>query len=378
MALAAFARTRRRLPRCVTVRVCGLACVLAWSQSASAQMAITWTAPEACPREPAFVAEVERVLGRALSPEDGVRVNVHAEVASDGPGFTLELRTQAGAAEGERRLRAPSCDELFAAAAVIVALLVDPAAVHRRSASPAASAPSSATAPPPTSTSRSASTSPPASASAPASVAPEVTPLPAEPPVAEATEPAGAASPAAPAPEEPAVEQTAGAMPHWFVRADLVGDYGSLPEFGLGPGLGIGAQLGALTVELSGSYLPSQQAVVDLRSVAVLQVATAGVGLCYALAVAPALAPCMRAEYGRMWGRGQGLRRGDLEGSGSLALVQLGLRAQWLPEPWFALGAEIGPGLLTLHTVFTVAGVGTVHEPNTLVLRLRAGLALRF
>jgi hypothetical protein len=102
------------------------------------------------------------------------------------------------------------------------------------------------------------------------------------------------------------------------------------------------------------------------------------VGLCYALAFAPALAPCVRAEYGRTWGHGEGLRRSDLEGSGSVALFQLGLRAQWLPEPWFVLGAEVGPGLLALHTVFTVAGVGTIHEPSTLVVRLRAGAALRF
>lgn len=362
MALAALARTRWRRARCVTALACALACVIAGSQPVSAQMAIAWTAPDGCPREAAFVAEVERVLGRALSPEDGQRVNVHADVASDGPGFTLELRTQAGAAQGERKLRAPNCDELFAAAAVIVALLVDPEAVHRKSASPSASASPSTT-----------SASPSASASHPAS-----TSQPVGPPDAGATAPAGAAPPHEPATEDPVVAQVAGATARWFVRANLVADYGSLPEVGLGPGLGIGAQLGALTVELSGSYLPSQQAVVEGRSVAALEVAAAGVGLCYALAFAPALAPCVRAEYGRMWGRGQGLRRGDLERSGSVALVQLGLRAQWSPEPWFVLGAEVGPGLLPLHTVFTVAGVGTVHEPNTLVLRLRAGAALRF
>jgi hypothetical protein len=86
-----------------------------------------WTAPDECPPLEALRNEIRRVAGPTPSPAQ--RPEARA-VVRRGPKDTwqLELTTRVGDLSGERRLSAPSCLELMRAAALVLALMINPAA----------------------------------------------------------------------------------------------------------------------------------------------------------------------------------------------------------------------------------------------------------
>jgi hypothetical protein len=102
---------------------------------------LSWDAPASCP-EASYVRDaVEERLGRAPSSDEVV---VLATVVDDGPrGLHLDLTTTpAGAAPDVRRLEAHDCHALADAAALLVALSVDPVAVAAISTARAEAQPS--------------------------------------------------------------------------------------------------------------------------------------------------------------------------------------------------------------------------------------------
>jgi hypothetical protein len=112
-------------------------------------LVITWSAPEGCPSADTIRAEVQRMAGAAAAATD--QIEAHAAVVRDHAGWQLTLTTRAGALSGERKLSAPDCAELGRATALVIALMINPAAdpsaaptvVH-----PAAPTPPVATPPP--------------------------------------------------------------------------------------------------------------------------------------------------------------------------------------------------------------------------------------
>lgn len=94
---------------------------------------LSWDAPASCP-DASYVGDaVEERLGRAPSSDEIV---VHATVVDDGPrGLHLDLATTpTGAPPDVRRLEAHDCHALADAAALLVALSVDPVTVAAISA----------------------------------------------------------------------------------------------------------------------------------------------------------------------------------------------------------------------------------------------------
>jgi hypothetical protein len=88
---------------------------------------LSWTAPEGCPGVEDLRAEIRRVAGPV--PPAAERPEAHA-VVKRGPKdlWQLTLSTRAGALAGERRLTAVDCAELMRAAALVIALMINPSA----------------------------------------------------------------------------------------------------------------------------------------------------------------------------------------------------------------------------------------------------------
>ena len=88
-------------------------------------VSLVWNAPEACPST--YVHErIVHLLGSAVASPDDKLVSAIAEVKHTGSAWQLRLRTQREDTLGERSFRTSSCIELGHAAALVLALLVNP------------------------------------------------------------------------------------------------------------------------------------------------------------------------------------------------------------------------------------------------------------
>jgi hypothetical protein len=110
-----------------------------------------WDAPQGCPDLSSERAEIRRRVGdvhRAL-PAETVTAQGTIRVAPAG-GYDLSLQTRVGAVTGERVLSGPDCQELAEAAALVLALLINPeATVSSKPEPPPPSPPPPPTPPPP-------------------------------------------------------------------------------------------------------------------------------------------------------------------------------------------------------------------------------------
>jgi hypothetical protein len=280
---------------------------------------LAWDSPDDCPdRDDVEELVAQRLGERAVT--SNVPLSASGRVAQTPNGFSLTLRTP----HGERRLEAPSCDELAQSAAVILALLIDPHAAPE----------------------------------------PEPEPEPDSDSDAETSAPTAANS--------------RSRAWHGFVRAELVADAGLLPNVSLGPGLAGGVVLYRTTFELAATYLPTQGIARSTGDVGELRALGARFGVCQDLLQNPGLGPCLFVEYTRLVGRGSGLDPvRDVDGG----LWSLLLAAR-LSVPFgttFAWMLELGIGLPLSVAEFTVGSPGeTVHETNAVVGRARTGIELRF
>jgi hypothetical protein len=98
--------------------------------AAQDRLELAWEAPPACPTAEAIEGEVARLVGGTLPPGAAIRATGRAS-ARDAGGFALYLTTEVDGARGERTLDADRCDELAAAAALILALMIDAEAAMR-------------------------------------------------------------------------------------------------------------------------------------------------------------------------------------------------------------------------------------------------------
>jgi hypothetical protein len=95
------------------------------------ELALTWQAPAGCPSSGDVQAQFARLLGAARAPT-GKHIAATLVVRSAAPEmWTLELATVLDGAAGRRTLEGDSCASVTSAAALILALMVDPAAAER-------------------------------------------------------------------------------------------------------------------------------------------------------------------------------------------------------------------------------------------------------
>lgn len=212
-----------------------------------AALEIVWSAPQACPDEHMLR---ERVLAVAQLDEAGEGTLFVDGVIEPSDGvFELRLRTSLGDLEDERSIRDPDCDALVHAAALFVAVSVDPYSD-----------------PPPTDTRPEPEPTP--------------TPTPTEPPP-PTSDPAPVATEASPGPAEVvATPPRSDAL--WKPDAVFVGlapqlEFGALPGLSGGPRLSVGAQWRRASVAVYGLYGAPRRTDVVLGASGLAQLGAAGV-----------------------------------------------------------------------------------------------------
>lgn len=369
------------------------------AQLPDAVLDLRWDAPDGCPDVDAVRAAVGRLVRRpdAASAE---RVVARGAVRPEASRFRLRLSTGEGDAAAERELTADGCQALADAAALILALMIDPGAGPPAVPPPDEPPPRE---PPPADDPDPASSPPPAPGTAapaveraaPAERGSELTPPRegAADPATRAAEPERRGAPdgrSALDEEEPApwpaerdeVEPPDDDAPR-RLRAGIgvLGDAGSLPGATPGVAIGAAARLGRFGLELEGRLLPLRRARpggrADVR--ADLSLYTVGARACFAVVDAGrvTLSPCAGLEVGRMRGESFGVSA-PASGSAPWLALSAGAALSIRLRPRFGLRAVL-EGLLPASTPpFVIDGVGVVHEASPFAGRLTVGGEVHF
>lgn len=160
-------------------------------------------------------------------------------------------------------------------------------------------------------------------------------------------------------------------------RADWVVDLGALPLPAFGVGLAFGLGFGAATFELGGFALVPRagRAASRAEPVASLQLIAAVASACLELVRQPSVAPCVGLELGELRGSGRSLAR--VANRSSLWLMpEAGMRASLELSRTLRWSLGVAVGLPWDRSVFTVRGLGPVHEVPRVVARFATGLEL--
>lgn len=292
---------------------------LAWSQPAApgtsdgGALALAWDAPASCPSAEAFTARVRRRLdGRAPGPPAAIA----ARITTSPSGYALTLDASIGNGAPTRRgVVGSSCEELADAAALIVAVAVDPVFVVAETVV--------------------APVVPEVTATA---VGPAPPPSPARSPdTVDAARPRpGAVSPVAPRGIGVGLRAGAGA---WF---------GALPR--VGPTIAVDVVIGArrsLRAEIGALAIVRQRTTVAPGAGAELWLATAVVRGCFAPAVGRVRpTACLGVTAGALGGRGRGVA----------------VQSTAAIEPWVSATIATGLGVSLTRRLELVARVeGHVH-----------------
>jgi hypothetical protein len=304
---------------------------LALALIAPADLQIEWDAPAGCPGETEVRARIDEFAepGGARRSDAVVQGEVHEQ---DGR-FTLELTLDIPEGRARRSLDGDSCEVVTDAAALIVAVMLDPQTVLEDLEQQAEPAPQ------------------PAPKVAP-KAAPEVAPKA--------------------APRERKVRGIVGIVG--------TGTFGALPRFGGGLLATAGIDTKYVRAEAVTTYDAPQLRLIDeqARAGAVFDLWTAGVRGCGVARVQTLVVPvCLGVELGSLRARGEGLevgRRARL--LHSRATVGAGL--SWAATRWLELRAEVA-GLVTLSPWRVVIDdLGEVHRSRPVGVRAALGFAAVF
>jgi hypothetical protein len=306
---------------------------------------LDWSAPAGCPDKADVLARAEQLVGHSLNQPAGAQpLELSGLIEPLSPsGWQLRFSSRAGVAD--RAVSAQSCEELGDAAALWIALSIDPSYASRRAEStPANPNPNG-----------------PAGSSAAFADTPKPTPpsppdrSPPEPSVVAPGEPALAAKPKQPA--------RAPLRLRWTVALHSELWLGRLP--GVAPGVGAFATLALNRFELglSGSYFPSERAEQGNLG-GDISLASGQATLGYAL-FGGTLTPLLGVEFDWLRGSGTGAPPKNTNSVNVLA-ADLGLRARYTlrrPVRVFAQGFASVPFerprfLREDQSVFTVEAVG--------------------
>jgi len=331
-----------------------------WVLAGGGQLRFDWRAPDVCPTRERVLARAEELLGRP--PESGLTsvFDLSALVAQTSQGsWQLELRSRTESGQTTARsVTAASCTELADAAALLLALAIDPALSERAS---------------PTSSAFEAEPQPAVDASASA-------PAPAQPPQSlpapRALEPAApTASPAAPAerdaPSAPVRLRAGAAFAVWGQRLPGVAP-GALAHAGI-------SRRAGWAVATFGAFPARHASVAGAAAGGDLSLFSFGAEVGYTIALAPKgfeVSPLVGGELDWVRGAGTGVAH---PGDGSLLLVGLsggGRAALPLSASWAIFGQGLFSALVA-RPRFVLDGVGELYRPPAWGLRFSLGAEWR-
>jgi hypothetical protein len=385
--------------------------VLAFAPAARAQplVQLRWSAPAECPTQAAVAAEVSALLAQAA---DAPKVSAAATVTRAGALYRLRVELAHHAA---REVTSASCLTVAHAAALMVAIAVDPEAARfappvdqpmREPTAPVAPAGGGLPGAGPAGTAPGAATAgsvpagpgvvaPPGPA-APSPTAPRAAPTGAAgaragsrrvarsvlPPglPASTSRPAGASEVRAidAAADEPS-PAAAAAPPRrrWHLFASGTADTATLGEVAASAEVGGGVTFGPLRFDVAAAFWPRRA--VDAAKPSASGATTGGdvdlvtgaLGACYA---PPPLArlvgprfeidlPCVAVELGRMHAAAYGVSDPG-EASRLWSGARAGLAGALVASPWLAMRLRLEAVLPLNSPSFEVGHVGTVHEPS--------------
>jgi len=322
------------------------------AEAPSDPFALTWQAPSSCPERSELTRQIETFLGQSLEVRRMQQLKIDAVVHEDASaGFVATVSVTTPTASYERRLDHQDCARLTEAAALVIALAIDPERVRAQQAEAA-----------PTK-------------EADAAVAAPVAPAPSAPEAQPTVEPSAAASVPVPAAAPDPVLIDAG------VRGLI--DVGTLPRAGFGVGAMFGVGFGNFRLELSGAYwLPVEESVPGHAPAKVeIQLATGSLLGCGVWRRgAWNLAACAGAEAGDYWGSGVNLEDPITQHQLWSAVVA-DLRLSLALTPVLRVVGGLEPGLALTRPRFGVTqGDDTlqVAQPGPVFLRTYLGATLSF
>lgn len=304
---------------------------------AEAPFDLEWTAPAGCPDREHVVARVGEIVGP--NPRVRRRVSARAHIlsaTSAAPKYRMELWLGEGASA--RTMNGDDCARLAEAAALVIALDIDPDALSREEKSPEPAEPP---------------------------------PSPPEPPRAAKRPPRKPAPP--PPPPETRFESGFGAR--------VIFDAGTLPRPASGLGLVLDLARGPFAVELQGTGYFKRFTVDGPRQGtggAYVALGTLGVMGCWrGLGSGLAWRACAGGEIGRESTRGVNIARpGGSAGFWSALSAMLHVRA------WPQLAMSPVAALVVGHPLSAasvqIEGFGTVFQPSEVFLRLILGAEANF
>jgi hypothetical protein len=350
---------------------CGVGPAVVRAGTGAPSPEVQWTGPDEC-ASVAFTDALDRLL--AGSPLD-VSLRVRAKVERSEDGWSIHTDFDAGPGRvGRRTFQASSCRTVAHAAALAIAIAVDPNVLDRwvpPAAAEVAEAPIAespalgASGPGPVEVrgTGSALTAQAASASPPPEPSPPLGPI-------EAVSPA------------PAADRGRDPASRW---RGLLGAWGSVDGGALpGPGLGLAVVTGVLHRRFRGEavgqyrFATEKASTVDpLVGGSFTQWAVGARGCGVSPVGTVELPLCLGFEGGRTIGRGLGLPAARTSAQPWLAgLVEAGLA--WPVRPWLALTARATLSVPVLRQTFSVTGLGVVHRVGAIQGRGALGVELRW
>jgi hypothetical protein len=300
---------------------------------------VEWVAPQGCPDAAQVDQKVVRLLGASQAREP---VSARIVVTREPSGYRALMDTTEGTSPGQRTFEGATCEDVADASALFFALLVDPNAVARSSATSFAPAPpaspgSAAAAPSSPSPPAVPPSSSPGSASAPPFSPPSPTPAS---PSSSPSSPTTSASPTTTAPPSASASRSgtkaqpsgnhASASPNveWFASAIFVVGFFTLPSVSGGVGVELGARVGPLRIAVDGFSYPSETFTLSPTTSAggSVGLVTGGASACLALVRTGRLevGPCAALEIGRMTASGEGLSASNGQGSALWSAAEAG------------------------------------------------------
>ncbi len=319
---------------------------------------LDWIAPPDCPDLNAVRSSVEARL--SPDPPAGSPFWAGAVARFEGERrWSLRLETRQAEGSWERVLVGPSCDAVARAAAVILALAIDP---NARS-SPAEPSVASFDLPPPAT----------GSGRAGGAAAMPTPPEPARTPTA----PAAAAPDGGVSIRAPRRAETVRTLVHAFGGLDA----GTLPGPTVAAGAGVGLLAGRVRASLAAVYaFPASGTVPDeAERGGDLDLVAGSLGVCLRAVELRAFAvgPCARGEVGVVRGRGTGVEN-PRSASAPWYSVGAGAEATYEVGAAVALVARASAIAPLTRPRFFLERLGTVHEPAPATGRLELGAEVRF
>lgn len=333
---------------------------------------LQWEAPPQCPSAVELQAMVDTTLGSAPA-EDRRPVAVDGRLrGSATEGFQLDLRLSWADGSGERQLRGPSCHELSEAAALVIAMAIDPR-LHERlpTAQPLEPTPAVPDSPPVEPDSDVPAPADPVPAT-PADSPPKPDP-PADLPVASPElRPPGTRSPAADA-------ATTDDRPAVVLHASAGVGAGVVPGVSASLALGIGIAGRGWRVEAFGTYSPPRtfRSRQNPQVGVTAQLGTAGVLGCAEPSLARFSFPlCGGLEAGALRGRGVGEVSAIARAPWLAVVVEAG--AIWWLRPRIGLGLRARGAAPILRPALRSDPSGTITRARPVAGALRLGIDARF